>query len=361
MITDNMNEQIEKIVNNCGNLVEKQNLNLQKINNLEKKMRNLQSFISRPDLPTDYANCDLEYKTSFDNYLRKGVMKDLVTKSYSSENAETGGAVVIPSLHHKIISKIATQSFMRGLANIVNISTNALDLVLEDGKLDSGWVGEAQDRPVTDNSTLKQKRILVHELYSQPKATQRLIDDAEIKIEDWIAERIADSFAKVENEAFIYGDGDKKPVGILHNDKLERIDCAAEITVESLLNLINALGEEYQQNATFLMNRVTLAKIQKLKDNNGRFVWQPSLTEAFKPTLFGIPIVCCSSMPKPENDKLAIAIGDFKAAYTIVDRSGINIMRDPYTEKPFVKFYAVKRVGGDVVNPDAIKIAKITA
>ncbi len=361
MITENISKQVEKIVSNCGNLAQKQYQASEKINNLEKKMHNLQNIMARPEYDASSAE-EHEFKNSFNNYLRKGMhMSDLVTKSYTSENAESGGAIVIPSLHNKIISSVSAKSFMRELANIVNISTNVLDLVIEDGRLASGWVGESQERPVTDNSTLKQKRVHVHELYAQPKATQRLIDDAAVNIEDWLSERIADSFAKAENEAFVNGDGDKKPVGILHRDNaVERIDTGGEVKVEFLLDLINSLDDEYQKNATFLMNRTTLAKIQKLKDASGRFIWQPSLTENFKPTIFGVPIVCCSSMPNPENDRLAIALGDFNAAYTIVDRSGIHIMRDPYTEKPFVKFYAVKRVGGDIINPKALKLAKVT-
>ena len=127
-----------------------------------------------------------------------------------------------------------------------------------------------------------------------------------------------------------------------------------------LLDLINSLDEEYLVNATFLMNRTTLSDIQKLKDESGRFIWQQSLSESLKQTIFGIPIICSPNMPSIKADSLAIAIADFKSAYKIVDRSGINLMRDPYTDKPFVKFYSVKRVGGDVINQAAIKFAKFT-
>lgn len=142
--------------------------------------------------------------------------------------------------------------------------------------------------------------------------------------------------------------------------KIEKLDAGKNVTPEMLIDLINSMDEEYLANATFLMNRTTLSEIQKLRDGNGRFIWQQSLSESFGQTIFGIPIVCCSNMPSIKQNACAIAIGDFKAAYKIVDRMNINIMRDPYTEKPFVKFYAVKRVGGDVINQAAIKLAKFT-
>ena len=201
----------------------------------------------------------------------------------------------------------------------------------------------------------------MHELYAQPKATQKLIDDAAIDINSWLVERLVDSFIKAENEAFIIGDGDKKPFGILTNADVKKVDTGAVVTAEILLELINELDEEYIANASFLMNRSTLASIQSLKDETGRFIWQQSLSEPLKQTIFGIPVFCSSYMPNVGENNLAIAIGDFKTAYKIVDRANIGVMRDPYTEKPFVKFYAVKRVGGDVVMPSALKFAKFSA
>ncbi len=174
-----------------------------------------------------------------------------------------------------------------------------------------------------------------------------MIDDSAIRIESWLIERLRDSFVKAENDAFINGDGKKRPQGILsgYHDKIEHFDMGEQVTAEKLLDFINLLDEEYLANASFLMNRTTLSFIQKLQDNNGRFIWQQSLSDSLKQTIFGVPVVCCSEMPSIKKDNIAIAIGDFKSAYKIIDRGGINIMRDPYTDKPFVKFYAVKRVG----------------
>jgi HK97 family phage major capsid protein len=323
---------------------------------LEDRINNIQTVLARPELGND--NNNIEYKAAFGDYLRKGRMDVLIQKSLSSAAGE-GDVLLVPTLYHKIISEMKARSPMRQLASVETISTNALDVVIEDGKFTSGWIGDAERREDTETPKLKQKRILVHELYAQPKATQVLIDDSAIQIEDWLVERLRDSFIKVENAAFINGSGEKQPKGILHEDhQIKTINVGDFKLQDLLLNLINDLDEEYLTNASFLMNRTTLSTIQQLKDENGRFIWQQTFTESLSHTIFGIPVVCCAEMPSIEEGKRAIAFGDFSSAYKIVDRSGVNIMRDQYTEKPFIKFYTVKRVGGDIVNPEALRFAK---
>ena len=323
---------------------------------LEDKINNIQTVLARPELGND--NNNIEYKAAFGDYLRKGRMSSLIQKSLSSAPGE-GDVLLVPTLYSKIVSEMKARSPMRQLASIETISTNALDVVIEDGKFISGWIGDAERREDTETPKLKQKRILVHELYAQPKATQALIDDSAIQIEDWLVERLRDSFIKTENTAFINGSGEKQPKGILHNDhKIKTMDVGDIRLQDLLLNLINDLDEEYLTNASFLMNRTTLSTIKQLKDETGRFIWQQTFTESLSHTIFGIPVVCCAEMPSIEGGKCAIAFGDFSSAYKIVDRSGVNIMRDQYTEKPFIKFYTVKRVGGDIVNPEALRFAK---
>lgn len=326
-----------------------------KINELEEKLYNMQNILERPNSVNIEEQ---EQKTAFINYVRKGEDTGLMQKSSLNSSTEAGGVLILQTLYNSIITEINARSPMRQLASIETISTNALDIISEDGKFSSGWIGEVEAREETTAAKLKQQRIFVHELYAQPKASQALLDDATIRVENWLGERLRDSFVKMENNAFINGDGIKKPRGILSpdHDKIEEVKMGNKITADGLLDFINSLKEEYLANATLLMNRITLSEVQKLKDNQGRFIWQQSLSDSFKQTIFGIPVVCSSDMPPLDKKGNAIAIGDFKTAYKIVDRSGINIMRDPYTEKPFVKFYAVKRVGGDVVNQEAIKI-----
>ena len=327
-----------------------------KINDMEDKINKIQNYFLRPDME---VGSSVEEKTAFDNFIRKGIESQLVTKAFSG-GADDGGVLITSTLSKQIIASINAKSPMRQLASIESISTRALDLVVEDGEFASGWIAEAGARNVTDTPNLRKKTIHAHEIYAQPKATQSIMDDSEINIEAWLVERLADSFVKLENQAFISGDGNNKPFGLLTNDQVEKIDAGVAVTPDILLTLINSLEEGYLSNVSLLMNRKTLSSIQALKDETGRFIWQQSLSDPLKQTIFGVPVVVSSYMPDIAADSLSIAIGDFKSAYKIVDRSGISLMRDPYTDKPFVKFYAVKRVGGAVINPAAVRFAKFS-
>ncbi|NRB10789.1 MAG: phage major capsid protein [Rickettsiaceae bacterium] len=348
-------EQIATIAANVTKFIDKETKSQQKITEIEKTVGNMQKFLSRRESGLVTKEL-LPQDNDFNNYIRKGEITNLVTKALRED---ASSVVVTPTLYHKIISSLNVKSPIRRLASIERISSASLDLISQDGDFNSGWIGHEEARPDTNNPNLTKAAIHVHELYAMPKATQRLLDDTEINIENWLVEKLADSFTKAENQAFITGDGNKKPFGLLtRQDKIAKVNATDTVTPELFLQMIHSLDEEYLANATFIMNRSTLAAVQGLKDQNGRFIWQQSLSDPLKQTIFGIPVTCISYMPDIANDSLSIAIGDFKAAYKIVDRSNITLMRDPYTEKPFVKFYAVKRIGGDLVNSAAIKLAK---
>ena len=272
---------------------------------------------------------------------------------------ERGALSISPEKYKDVIAKMAEISPMRQLASCDIISSNVLELLIQDGIFDGGWVAETAARDETETPKLLQKKIYVHEVYSQPKATQRLLDDSFMNIESWLIDQIVCSFVAAENAAFINGDGVNKPRGFLtYEEAIEKVSVEEEGEVKALdlINLLNSLGDRYHANASFLMNRRTLSLIQKIQDENGRFIWQPSLSDKMPETIFGIDVYCSSDMPVPEVGNAIIALGDFKAGYKIVDRQGISLMKDPFTEKPFVKFYATKRVGGDVIDLSAIKL-----
>lgn len=330
----------------------------EKINKLEEEVHNIHKYFSSPNFTTTNDNGHISGE--MDGFIRKGIITPEETKSFSG-NADEAGAVIRPTMHKKILSFMKAKSPMRKIASIDSISTSSIDYVIESGEMATGWIGEKDARNETNTSKLVTKRISVHELYAQPKATQRLIDDAEINIESWLAERLAESFVKAENSAFFKGDGNKKPHGLLTNPDIKRVDTGNTVTVDTILQLMTELPEQYISGAHFLMNRKTLSLVQSLKDEQGRFIWQHSMADPLAQTIFGVPVVCTAQMPDIADDSLSIAIGDFSSGYKIVDRSQIHMMRDPYTEKPYVKFYATKRVGGDVINPDAVRFAKFSA
>ncbi|MDX1924151.1 MAG: phage major capsid protein [Rickettsiaceae bacterium] len=323
----------------------------QKTNNKEEK--NMNNFL---EISVDDS---IQTKDGFANFV-KGISSPDEYKTISTDQQDRGGYAVVAERFKGILQKIAEISPMRKLASVDTISSNALELLIQEGEFECGWVSERAARADTLASKLLQKRIMIHEVYAQPKATQKLLDDSFVNIEEWITSQLVQSFAAKENEAFIHGDGENKPKGILSYDEIERVGVRESglIAIEDLLNLLNSLPERYQPNATFLMNRRVYAALQMIRDANGRFIIQPSLSEKAPSTLFGIPVVLESNMPFCEAGKSVVAIADFKQAYKIVDRHGIMIMKDPYTEKPFTKFYATKRLGGEVVNHDAIKLLK---
>jgi len=212
------------------------------------------------------------------------------------------------------------------------------------------------------------------ELYAMPAATQTLLDDAIVDIGQWIADEVDTAFAEQEGAAFVVGDGVNKPKGFLAEDtvdngawtwgKLGFVPTGAAGAFpganpsDVLISLIYAVKAGYRQNASFVMNRKTQAAVRKFKDAQGNYLWQPPAAAGQAATLMGFPVVEAEDMPDVAADSLSIAFGNFKAGYLIAERSETQILRDPFTHKPFVHFYATKRIGGQVANSEAIKLLK---
>lgn len=313
-----------------------------------------------------------EYKTAFVNYLRKGMesgLEAIATKALSVGTDADGGYLVTSAMSENIVKIITEISPMRELASVETISSDSLD-VIEDTQLPgASWVAETASRSDTTTHQVGKNSIDTYEMYAQPKATQKLIDDASIDIEAWLAEKVAEKFAALEATAFISGDGSGKPKGILAYTagtafgEIEQIQSGTDavVTADSLIKLYYALKDEYAKNATFLMNRSVIQSVRLLKEaTTNQYLWQPGLVAGTPDTLLGVPVKAAADMPVAANNSLSVAVGDFRRGYKIVDRVGIRMLRDPFTDKPYVKFYTTKRVGGEVVNSEAIKLLKLT-
>lgn len=314
-----------------------------------------------------------QYTKAFCNYLRKGMdagLEAMELKALSVGTDADGGYLVTPTMSANIVKTVADNSPMRSLASIETISSDALEIIQDYDAAASGWTTETG--AVSDSTTpqIAKKTIAVFELYAQPKATQKLIDDSAVDIEAWLSEKVSDSFLAKENAAFISGNGTSQPKGILTYaagtsfGQIEQVvsGAAGAVTADGIVELFYALKEEYAQRASFLMNRSVVQSVRLLKETTtDQYLWQPGLAAGAPDTLFGVPVVQAADMPVAAANSLSIAVADFARAYQIVDRIGIRVLRDPYTEKPFVKFYTTKRVGGDVVNFEAIKIQKLAA
>jgi HK97 family phage major capsid protein len=264
---------------------------------------------------------------------------------------------------------------MRAFASIQVISTDALEGLFDLERAAAVWVGETEARAETATPKLGKWRIPVHELSAQPAATQKLLDDASLNMEAWLAQKVALEFALAENAAFVNGTGAERPRGFLtYADgttlpgTIERVKttvngdfAAAPAGGDILIDALYSLKAPYRANATWFMNRATFAKVRKLKDSDGAYIWSPGIAAGQPATLLGYPTASFEDMPDPATGSLSIAVGDMRAAYQIVDRAGIRVLRDPYTSKPFILLYTTKRTGGDVVNFEALKLIEFSA
>ncbi|TVQ82092.1 MAG: phage major capsid protein [Micavibrio sp.] len=331
--------------------------------------------------PADSADVEeyRTYKQAFRNYLRKNNAGSGIEeiKALSAGSDPDGGYLVTPDISGRIVQLIHETSPMRQVANIVTIGTDRLEGTRDLDEVTTGWVGETEERSETDSPQIGQYVIPVHEQYAEPRATQRLLDDAMFDVDEWLAGKIADKFARMENTAFINGDGEGKPKGFLTYDGgtpdtqnfsvIERVlsgaagDFAASDPGDALINLVYSLKAVYRGGAVFMMKRATLAEVRKLKDGDGNYLYHPDFQGGTGGMLLGFPVIEAEDMPEMAADSLSIAFGNFHAGYQIVDRQGLHILRDNLTAKPFVKFYTTKRVGGDVVNFEAIKLMKFAA
>lgn len=312
-----------------------------------------------------------EYKEAFNRYLRKDTtaMTPEEQKALSVGSDPDGGYTVTPQMSARIIEYMYESSPLRELATVETISTSSLELIVDMDNFDAGWVGEQDSRPDTNTGTLKKLEIVAHEIYAQPPVTQKMLDDSSWDVEAWINRKIGRKFGRVEATGFITGDGVQKPRGILtypngtNWGQIEQIASgdANTLTADGLIDLETALEEEFRGNATFLLNRTAIGVVRKLKDSNGQYLWQPGLANAVPATLLGYSYRTAADMPAVAANALAVAFGDFREGYTVVERVGIRMLRDPYTSKPYVKFYATRRVGGAVVNFQAIKLQVVSA
>lgn len=342
------------------------------ISKLEGEIKSIQTAMNRSGQDGFNQNPQNEREEKhaklIEAYLRKGA-NELELKAMSVDSDEDGGYLVNPATSSEIIKKVYDSSPMRQLASVQTISTDALEILEDLDEVGSGWVGETQSRNETGTPKLKKIVIPVHELFSQPKATQKLLDDAAVNIEAWLAEKVSEKFARDEATAFMTGDGVLKPKGILAYEagtgfnQLEQITTAASLAIsgDDLIDLVYALKGDYKNGAAFMAKREVIKTFRKLKDTQGRYLWEPGLNGAAQSTLLGHNVYEANDMQAMTANGLAVAFGNFKAGYQIVDRVGIRVIRDIYTAKPHVLFYTTKRVGGAVKNFEAIKLLKVKA
>ncbi len=285
-----------------------------------------------------------------------------------------GGYTVTPVMSNRIVKRLFESDPVRQLAASESITTDAIEWLVDYDQAGFGWESETVAGPETTTPKIFKKRIPVHVLYAKPRMSQTLLEDSAINIESWLADHVARRFSRGEAAAFVSGNGVGKPRGFLTYDdyatagtdewgrvEQQNMGAATALTADGFINVKYRLIEEYLQRGTWLMNRLTVAAAMILKDGQGNYIWKPGLAEERNSTILGLDVRMATSMPIISAGSLSIAIADWAEAYMVVDRLGISIQRDPYTQKPMIEFYTRKRVGGDVINFQAIKIGVIAA
>jgi len=318
-----------------------------------------------------------ERKDAFEAYMRSGderALRALETKDMSYGSGPDGGYLVPDGIEAEIGRRLAVISPIRSIATVRQVSTAVLKKPFTVTGPVASWAGETDARARTNSPVLDQLQFPTAELYALPAATPSLLDDAVVDLERWIVDEVETAFAEKETAAFVNGDGDDKPTGFLSYDvvaeaswaweKIGMVDTGvagqfpATHPSDKLVDLVYALKAGYRQNAHWVMNRKTQGAIRKFKDVDGNYLWQPPATPGGRAMLMGFPLVEAEEMPDIAAGATPIAFGDFRRGYLVVDRTGVRVLRDPYSAKPYVLFYITKRVGGGVQDFDAIKLMR---
>lgn len=368
---------------------------LEKVQQLEgkaaeekSKREALEVALSRVGNPAETkGKTDEKTRKAFDLFMRKGMIADgfkaegegqkveIEIKTLATNNDPAGGYFVMPEMADFVVGRNFESSPIRQLARVVTTVAPSIDVIVDDDEASGGWAGEGSTSSSTTTPTVGKKTINAYKLDAEPKATVEMLQDAGFNIEAWLGEKVAEYFGRLENTAFFSGNGVNKPRGLLtysawasagvyERGKVEQVNLGATATLTSdgLIGLQGSLKEVYQARAAFLMRRATYAAALKLKGSDNYYFGNTFLKDGIAtPTLLGKRVMFCSDMEAIAASGLAVAYGDFGVGYTIVDKLGLNVLRDPYTSKGNVIFYTSKRVGGDVTNFDAIKIGKVAA
>lgn len=363
-------EKVSKSFVDAGEKLQKQE---QEIAALKAAMQHLkQGEVNNTD------SIEKEHKDAFLSFVKKGDSKALETlleeKStiMGAFSGEAGGYTIPTIMSAQIIKRVFETSPIRSIASVDTISSDAVEYLLDDEEPAASWAGETASRnTATDSADFGRRKIAVHDQYATAKITQRLLDDSAFNLESWVAEKTSSKFARAENTAFVTGaQGSDRPRGFTtytagsatyNRSQIEQIDCGASgaLTGTGLIELQGGLKSEYDAGAVWVMKRSTYTDLLQLMYTDNKFdALNRSSVQGERLRLLDKPVILADDMPAVANDALCVAYGDFNIAYKIVDRLGISLIRDPYTATPYVLFKFNKRVGGDVLNTEAIKIGK---
>lgn len=322
-----------------------------------------------------------EHAQAFNKWFRKGVdngLSDLEVKAALTTQSDPDGGFLVPKETEATIDRVlGVLSVMRQIATVMPVGTDTYNKFISMGGAGAGWVGEEEARPETNTPTLRELVFQVMEMYANPFTTQKMLDDGIIDIAAWLADEVQQTFAEMEGAAFVSGNGVKRPRGLLSYDTVANASWAwgklgfvisggasgfaGTAPADALIDLYYALKSGMRNGASWLTNDATMGTIRKMKDGQGNYLWAAPTAPGEVATILQKPVNTDDNMPAVAAGAFPVAFGDFRRGYLILDRIGIRVLRDPYTNKPKVGFYTTKRVGGGVANFEAIKLLKIAA
>ncbi|MDN0095095.1 phage major capsid protein [Yersinia rohdei] len=373
-------KRIDAIEQEKGKLagdVETLNGKLTELDNLKTSLEDEIKALKRPGGGTNTKTAT-EHKSAFMQFVRKGKedgLRELEQKALNTGTDADGGYAVPEELDRTLLNILKNEVIMRQESTVITVGTSDYKKLVNLHGAGSGWVGEQAARPATNTPQLAQIVPFMGEIYGNPQATQTMLDDGFFDVEAWINGSLSLEFSEQEEITFTNGSGVLKPKGFLAYASTDEKDsvrefgklqhllsgAAAAVTADSIIQMIYTLRKVHRNGAKFMMNNNSLFKIRILKDERGDYLWRPGLELDQPSMLAGYGIAENEQMPDIVADAKAIAFGNFKRGYTIVDRIGTRILRDPYTNKPFVGFYTTKRTGGMLADSQAIKLLKIGA
>lgn len=334
---------------------------------------------ARPALSGVKTDADTQRSAFVNDYLRKGREAGVQLKSIDMASPSDGGYAVPREIDAIIDRTLRDISPIRKIANVVKVGSAGYRKLVTLGTVASGWASDTAARPDTATPNFVEVVPPMGDLYANPAASQAMLDDTFFDVETWLADEIAREFARAEGAAFINGSGVNQPSGLLtapasnQSDALRNfgtlqyiatgVDAAfpASQPENLLMDVVQALRPAYRQGAVWVMNSATMTKIRKFRSADGDLLWQPSLSDSRPDMLLGYPVIDAEDMPDVGSASYSMAFGNFNAGYLITERAETSILRDPYSAKPFVHFYAHKRIGGVVANSEAIKLVKFAA
>jgi HK97 family phage major capsid protein len=338
-----------------------------KISSINDTITELQRKMERPSIVSGVSQEEVEHKSAFEKWARKGSegnLAEIEKKAITLHDTDASGGFLMPKVVETgIRESLRTLSPIRSRATVISVSTDDYSFLSNLRGLTTGWVGETDPRPETATPKLGVTKVPMGELYANPAASQRSLDDAAFDLAGWLEQNISDEMAIAENVAFVTGSGNNQPKGFLNTTGLTTVKTgvagALPANGDFVTTMIYSMASAYRAGAAFYSAGASIASIRTIKDANGNYIWQPSMVLGTPSTLAGYEVVELEDMPAVAANATPLVFANMKQGYLIADRIGIRTLRDPFTNKPFVHFYATKRVGGMVQDPKAFVVLKV--